>query len=224
MKKLIILGDSILKGVTVSDETERYRICLQKYEELATNGVDVRNYSKMGATIEYGERVLMEELSGNEDECIVLFEYGGNDCDYKWKDISENPVCSHKCRTAPSVFKSKYKACVEYALSKGAKVLISNLPPIDSDRFTSWVSRGLNYDVILEWLGDKNVIYRWQENYSHIVEELAKSEGVKLIDIRSAFLNANNIGKLISKDGIHPTEEGHSIINKTVTKAVLASF
>lgn len=224
MKKLIILGDSILKGVTLSDESERYKIYLQKYDELAENGVEVKNYSKMGATIDYGERVLKEELADSDNECIVLLEYGGNDCDYRWKEIAENPVSSHKCRTAPSVFISKYRACVEYALSKGAKVLISNLPPLDSDRFTSWVSRGLNYEVILNWLGDKNVIYRWQENYSRFVEKIAESEGVRLIDIRTAFLKAKNIKSLISKDGIHPSVDGHNLINKTITKAVLASF
>ena len=224
MKKLIILGDSILKGVTLSEESERYKICIQRYEELAQNGVEVKNFSKMGATIDYGERVLKEELTDSRNDCIVLLEYGGNDCDYQWKEISENPVSSHKCRTAPSVFKSKYKACVEYALSKGAKVLISTLPPLDSERFTNWVSRGLNYGVIIDWLGDKSVIYRWHENYSHFVEKLAEAEGVSLVDIRGAFLKAKDTGRLISKDGIHPSEDGHSLINKTITKAVLASI
>ena len=64
MKKLFIFGDSILKGVTFSEEANRYKICLPNYKDLSENGIEVNNLSKMGATIEYGERILKEELSG----------------------------------------------------------------------------------------------------------------------------------------------------------------
>lgn len=224
MKKLIILGDSILKGVTFSSENGRYKLCLPNYDKLDEEGFEVKNFSKMGATIEYGERVLKEELKDSDDDCIVLFEYGGNDCDYPWKAISENPNDEHNCRTAPSVFEKTYKTCVEYARSMGAKVLISNLPPLDSDKYMDWISRGLDYDVILNWLGDKSMLYRWHENYNRLVERIADKFNISLVDVRGAFLTAHNFKTLISADGIHPTEDGHSLINKTITNAVLASI
>ncbi len=222
MKKLIILGDSILKGVTFSSEKGKYKLCIPDYKELGSEGFEVENFSKMGATIEYGERVLREELKENAENCVVLFEYGGNDCDYKWKDISANPNDEHICRTEPLEFEKKYKACVEYARSMGAKVLISNLPPLDSDKYMDWISRGLNYDVILNWLGDKSMLYRWHENYNRLVERVAEKFDIALVDLRGAFLTSHNFKTLISDDGIHPTEDGHNLINRTVTNAVLS--
>ena len=222
MKKLIILGDSILKGVTFSKENGRYKLCLPDYGELGKEGIQVSNFSKMGATIDYGERVLREELKGKGEACTVPFEYGGNDCNYPWKDISENPDDKYCCRTEPSRFEKIYTSCVEYARSVGAKVLISNLPPLDSEKYMAWITRGLNYDVILGWLGDKNMLYRWHENYNRLVERTAEKFNAILVDLRSAFLTARNFKSLISEDGIHPTEDGHRLINRTVTKAVLS--
>ena len=87
-----------------------------------------------------------------------------------------------------------------------------------------WISRGLDYDVILNWLGDKSMLYRWHENYNRLVEKIADKFNISLVDVRGAFLTAHNFKTLISADGIHPTEDGHSLINKTITNAVLASI
>lgn len=222
MKKLFIFGDSILKGVTFSEEANRYRICLPNYESLSENGIEVNNLSKMGATIEYGERILKEELSGMDGESIVLFEYGGNDCDHKWKEISAYPEDEHVCNTSPALFERLYGACMEYAHSVGARILISNLPPLDSEKYMNWICRGLDYDVILKWLGDTSMLYRWHENYNRLVERIADKFGAELVDLRGAFLTSHNFKTLISADGIHPTEDGHRLITKTLTDAVLA--
>lgn len=221
MKKLFIFGDSILKGVTFSEEAGRYKICLQDYVHLAEEGIEVNNLSKMGATIEYGERILGEELSDMDENSIVLLEYGGNDCDHKWKDISKSPDKVHICNTDPAVFEKLYKSCIEKARTVGARVLISNLPPLDSEKYMKWISRGLDYDVILKWLGDTSMLYRWHENYNRLVERIAEKCGAQLVDLRGAFLTARNFKSLISADGIHPTEDGHSLITKTLVNAVL---
>ena len=222
MKKLFIFGDSILKGVTFSEEANRYKICLPNYSGLSDNGIEVNNLCKMGATIEYGERILKEELSGMDGDSIVVFEYGGNDCDHKWKEISEAPDDTHSCNTAPALFEKLYTMCMEYARSVGARVLITNLPPLDSEKYMNWISRGLDYDVLLGWLGDKSMLYRWHENYNRLVERIAEKCGAELIDLRGAFLTSHNFKKLISADGIHPTADGHSLITKTLTDAILS--
>lgn len=224
MKKLLIFGDSILKGVTFSAENGKYKLCPQDYSKLSSEGISVNNLCKMGATIEYGEKILKEELKDGGNNCTVLFEYGGNDCDYPWRAISENPNDNHRCRTLPSVFEKKYKECIEYALLSGAKVIISNLPPLDSEKYMQWICRGLNYDVILRWLGDKSMLYRWHENYNRLVEKIADSFGLTLIDLRSAFLTSHSFDTLISNDGIHPTEAGHRLINTLLTDTVLAAI
>ncbi len=222
MSKLLILGDSILKGVTFKSEIKRHKLCLPNYDRLADEGYEVNNLSKMGATSEYGLRVLREELTEYDPESVVLLEYGGNDCDFRWKDISEHPEAEHCCNTEQSRFIKIMSDAISYAKSMGARVILANLIPLDSDKYMNWISRGLDYDTILGWLGDKNLLYRWQESYSRTVEKLADRLGVELIDLRGAFLCSHEFESLISEDGIHPTEEGHAIICDTVTEAILA--
>ncbi len=221
MGKLIILGDSILKGVTFKSDIKRHKLCLPDYSRLEEEGYEVNNLSKMGATVDYGARVLREELTEYDAESVVLLEYGGNDCDFKWKDISDNPEAEHHCNTEHRDFVQKLASCVEYARSMGARVILANLVPLDSEKYMNWISRGLDYDTILGWLGDKNLLYRWQESYSRTVEKLAEKLGTELIDLRGAFLCSHRFNSLISGDGIHPTEQGHSLICETVTDAVL---
>lgn len=221
VSKVIILGDSILKGVTLSDTLGRYRLCPPDYSRLEAEGYEVNNLSKMGATIDYGERVLKEELTEYNEDNIVIFEYGGNDCDHPWSNISATPEAEHHAKITHEEFEQKYKGCVEYAKSKGATVMVANLVPLESDRYMNWISRGLNYDVILKWLGDKSMLYRWHESYSRITERIADFFGAKLIDLRGAFLTNHSFGDLIGGDGIHPTEEGHKLICNTITNAVL---
>ncbi len=222
MGKLLIFGDSILKGVTFNSDIKRHKLCIPDYSRLALEGYEVVNLSKMGATIDYGARVLREELTEFDSDSVVILEYGGNDCDFHWKDISEDPDAEHHCNTEHMEFIEKLSSCVEYARSMGARVLLSNLVPLDSEKYMNWISRGLNYDAILGWLGDKNLLYRWQESYNRIVERLAERLGTELIDLRSAFLCSHNFDTLISEDGIHPTERGHKLISKAVTEAVLS--
>ena len=221
MSKLLILGDSILKGVTYADGAGRYKLCKPDYTKLEEQGYEVVNLSKMGATINYGDKVLREELTEYDESNIVLLEYGGNDCDHRWREISDSPESEHNAAVPREKFETMYKDCVEYAKSMGAKVLVSNLVPLESERYMDWISRGLNYNVILKWLGDKGMLYRWHESYSRTIEKIAQSLGAKLVDLRSAFLTTHSFGDLICKDGIHPTEDGHRLICSTVTNAVL---
>lgn len=224
MSKFIILGDSILKGVTYAEGIGKYKLCKPDYSKLEEQGYEVINLSKMGATISYGEKVLKEELKECDENTVVLIEYGGNDCDYRWSEISDSPNTPHSAAIPHEKFEEAYKGCVEYAKSMGAKVFVSNLVPLQSDRYMNWISRGLNYDVILNWLGDKDMLYRWHESYSRLVERIAEKLDAKLVDLRSAFLTTHSFCDLICKDGIHPTEDGHRLICNTVTNAVLSNI
>ena len=90
MKKLMIFGDSIIKGVTYNGQS--YHLCQEHdFDALAAQGVTVENYAKMGATIDAGLKQLDRKLGACGGETTVLFCFGGNDCDYDWKAIAEDP-------------------------------------------------------------------------------------------------------------------------------------
>ncbi|MBE6830962.1 MAG: SGNH/GDSL hydrolase family protein [Ruminococcaceae bacterium] len=101
--------------------------------------------------------------------------------------------------------------------------MLLSLPPIDAQRYFAWISRGLNAENILRFLGDIEYIYRWHEMYNLAVYRLAMDQGVPLIDISSAFLKTGNFQDLICEDGIHPNENGHRLIGQTIEKYALAN-
>ena len=91
MKKIKIYGDSILKGVMYNEELKRYKLFGYRFDELAENGIEVENNCKMGATIGEGFEIMKATLDDCDEETVVLLEYGGNDCNYNWAEVADNP-------------------------------------------------------------------------------------------------------------------------------------
>jgi lysophospholipase L1-like esterase len=50
----------------------------------------IKNISKFGDTLLKGAQKLREYLSKNKSD-VVIIEFGGNDCDFYWEEISKNP-------------------------------------------------------------------------------------------------------------------------------------
>lgn len=234
MKRLLIFGDSILKGIYFSEELGRHCLYRERLAGLKSAGWQIKNNSVMGATVTTGESLLRRKLSeglGTDENSgilpsetdgqpAVILEFGGNDCDYRWKEISENPRGDFLPGTPADRFSRQYAECVEYVRRAGAKVFLCNLVPLSADRYMDWISRDLNRDNILSWLGDVGRLARWQEFYSREAEKTARRTGCALIDLRSAFLSSPSYADLISADGIHPTVEGHRLIDGIIAEAV----
>jgi lysophospholipase L1-like esterase len=146
----------------------------------------------------------------------VILEFGGNDCDFNWAKISEDPQGDHTCNTPIELFKRTYRELIERVSSAGPRPILMNLPPIDPDKYFHSISRGLSTENILCFLGDVDRIYRWQEYYSLNVAVLAAEYGVPLIDVRGAFLQRKDCFDLLCEDGIHPNESGHAFISEVI--------
>ena len=130
MKNLKIFGDSIIKGVTYNGQS--YHLCQEHdFDALAAQGVTVENYAKMGATIDAGLKQLDRKLGACGGETTVLFCFGGNDCDYDWKAISEDPDGEHLPHTPSEQFIDRYCTAIRKAQSAGARVAMTSLPPLE---------------------------------------------------------------------------------------------
>ncbi len=238
MKRIFIFGDSILRGVYFSSETGRHKLFADRFS-LLREDAEVVNCSIMGATITTGERLVKQrlepacvpatELQEGTDKAesadkqpdggdVVIFEYGGNDADYRWKDISENPSGAFLPNTPQDRYAARYGECVDYAKRTGARVFLCSLVPLDEARYMDWISRGLSRSNILKWLGDPSRLFRRQEDYSRTAERVAARCGCPVIDLRTPFLS--RIPELLSDDGIHPTPDGHRLIDRLITEAV----
>ena len=102
----------------------------------------------------------------------------------------------------------------------GARVAMTSLPPLEQERYFSFITRGLSAENILHWLGDTDHLYRWQEYYNSMVAQLSRAFGCRLVDLRAEFLKSRVFPTLIGADGIHPTQAGHDLIHRTVQSAL----
>ena len=85
MKKLLIYGDSILRGITYSEEAKKHKLCTgYKLPTLAALGYDVINHSRMGATVDRGLDMFEYTIAECDKDSTVIFDFGGNDCDFDW--------------------------------------------------------------------------------------------------------------------------------------------
>jgi lysophospholipase L1-like esterase len=219
MKKMEIYGDSILRGVMYCADSGRYDLCRKnRFASLAEYGIEAKNNSRMGATIARGFELLKRNLAAGAEGTVVLFEFGGNDCDFKWEDVSANPEGKFQPYTPEKLFTDTYREMIRFTKEKGAVPVLASLVPIDADKYMNWISRNLNYQNILRWLGDVSMLSRWQEYYSRIVEKLAYETGCPLLDLRSAFLLSHNYKEMICEDGIHPTLRGHELIDRALVE------
>lgn len=217
MKKLMIYGDSILRGVTFSEERMRHTLVEgNDFQNISRLGYEVKNKSRMGATITQGLGIMdmtQDELCEGD---FALLEYGGNDCDYDWGQISENPNGIFSPHTPEDKFTKEYSLAIEKIRQKGAVPILSTLVPVDAERYIKWISRNNSYENIMRWLGDTSMLYRWQERYNRLVEAIARCFGCPIVDLRELFLLSHNYKELISYDGIHPTKLGHSKIREAL--------
>lgn len=217
MNKLYLVGDSVMKGVMLISNQPKYKIYNEcEFATLKNEGIEVTNRSRMGATVVYGKETLERTLQDMPSGSGLIFEYGGNDCDFNWKAISEAPDEKHLPNTPCEVFKSTYRECIAKARERGISVALTNLIPLNAEKYLDWISKGLDRDNILRWLGDASMLYRWHEYYNKAVEDLAREEGCPLIDLRGAFLLSHRYSDLICDDGIHPTGEGHHLIRSII--------
>jgi len=205
-----------LKGVIYTKSSNQYSV-LKNSPIVAlsqTYGLDIHNSSMFGSTIGKGIQLLQRAIKRGLSCEIALVEYGGNDCDFPWADIAEDPTGEFTPNTPLDIFAATLRSMVETLRAKKIQPILMTLPPIDSLRYLDHICRnGLNKEAILNWLhGDAQTLARYQELYSLKINSIAKETGTVLVDVRSAFLQRRDYASLICEDGIHPNREGHLLI------------
>ena len=207
-------GDSVMKGVML-DENKRFRSYANRFDIIRRDfDIEVVNNARLGFTIKRGFTQIKKFVTKEDCPEFVLLEYGGNDCNFNWKEVSEHPDEEHLPVIPPERFAELYREVVNYLRDCGAAPIIILPPPIDADKFLTWICRnGLSRENILKWLGNTSMIYRWQEYYAQICENIARECGVYTLDLRTVFITRHDFDSLICEDGIHPTAKGHEIID-----------
>ena len=219
METIAAFGDSVLKGVIYEDA--HYRVSRSSFQKICEEyfGITVENKAKFGSTITRGESIFENniDLLEKADGEYVVLEFGGNDCDFNWKEISEDPDREHFPMSTIENFKSTYTNIINEIKEAGKKPVLLSLPPIDSARYFKHISRGLSAENIRKWLRyDDQYITNWHERYNIEIFKLAIETSVPVIDITSIFLEEKNYDRFLCEDGIHPNVEGHRLIAEAI--------
>ncbi|HZK20281.1 MAG TPA: SGNH/GDSL hydrolase family protein [Treponemataceae bacterium] len=225
-RKINIWGDSILKGIVLDESSDRYHVleknCVKRFS--SKTGASVVNNASFGMTTQKAVERIGRSIKRRppEKNDIVLIEFGGNDCDFFWDQISKSPDKSHEPKTPLDSFVKNIYSIIEMFKSLYISPVFMSLPPLEPNRYFEWISRNLDAANILKWLGDVNKIYRWQEAYSNTLVEIAIKNNLRVIDVRKGFLISDNYTSLICEDGIHPNQNGHETIYKSFVDYVQA--
>lgn len=209
MERAYIYGDSLLKA-TVPDGDMRYHFHLPEIMACyPSRRLEVVNRAKMGATVTKGLSLVEHDIARGMDARWALLGYGGNDSDFDWGAIAAAPEEAHSPRTTLPEFVDTLHRAAELLEAAGVQPVLMTLPPIDSQRYFSFITRNGGGEGILAWLGEIGSIYRCQEMYSDAIAALAAGEGIPLIDVRRQFLPLRDLPRYIAADGIHLTIPGY---------------
>ena len=212
--KIQIYGDSIMKAVLVDENYKYHQISSQLLDQLQQEtGVTATNRAHFGYTAARGQSVLQRDLDKGLDCQIALLEFGGNDCDHNWLEVAQSPEEEHLPNTPLPKFIDTLKEMALSLRSRGIQPMLMTLPTLDAEKYLGFIGRrGADTKAVLSWLGDVQMIYRWQEMYSGAVALLAARLDLPLLDVRSRFLSRRDYTSLIARDGIHLTQAGYELI------------
>ena len=221
--EILILGDSIAKGLFFD---ENLKICSLEnswVKKLESFGLNVKNKSMFGQTLKrVYEKNMVETSVLNETikpkMCFIAL--GGNDSDYNWQAVEENPSFAHAPKTKLNDFCVMLLDVILTLKEFSITPILCSLCPVDSNRFLNNVlAKKFNKEKILEFLhNDPQNIYRHQEMFNNEIMKIANLTGTLFFDYRKAFLGKPNFLEYLSQDGIHPNEKGHNLIFNELAK------
>ena len=213
-----VWGDSLLQGVVLDDVVGRYRILKDNAIVLCSQVLKatVENFSNFGCTVIKGKQRLIAQLDKGRTCDVAILEFGGNDCDMPWKEISAQPELDYEPKVPLRTFSTLIQDMINTLVLHGIVPLLTTLPPLNHERYLNWICRnGLNRKNILKFLGDSHYIYRHHERYSLEISKLAMENDCMVVDFRSAFLDYGKFQELLCIDGIHPNDKGQMLIRET---------
>lgn len=218
--KVVIFGDSLFKGVFFNENTQKYQILKKTCVDLIieNNDMIVNNMSKFGLTTDRAVSYIRNHLNENNDYQYAIIELGGNDCDFDWGYIANNPKIDHVPKVNLEDFEKNIIEILNEIKKHDIIPVVVSLPPISSKKYFNWFTKKFNKERILEWLKEENNIYKHHEMYNLCLSKIALKMNVKLIDLRLLLLTIKDFEKYLCIDGIHLNENGHRVIEQSFKK------
>ena len=208
--KLVVFGDSILKGViTIPDSKSLFDVTQNDSLSLAQKklGFELDNRSIYGNITSKGLVKLQkyfEKCSSGEleaaDFCVI--EFGSNDCDYDWGTLVQKVPLEQYLENLNQMV----------ALCRQNKVtpLMMGLIPYVCDDWFKTIIKGHDEATILEFLGGTaETLGKNQLVYKNAQKDFVQKNNVQFLDPWKLFAGHK---ELMCYDGIHPNEKGYEVL------------
>ena len=209
--KLVVFGDSILKGViTIPESKNLFDVTPNDSLTLAQKelGFELDNRSIYGNITSKGLVKLQKffEKGGSADFCVI--EFGSNDCDYDWGTLIQKvPLEQYLDNLAQMI-----KLCRDNKITP----LMMGLIPYVCDDWFKTIIKGQNEAAILNFLGGTaETLGKNQLIYKNAQAEFVQKNNVQFLDPWTIFEGHK---ELMCYDGIHPNEKGYELLSKAWIK------
>ena len=209
--KLVVFGDSILKGVItipnsgkLFDTTENDSLTLAQKEL----GFELDNRSIYGNITSKGLLKLQKFFDKGESADFCVIEFGSNDCDYDWGTLVQKvPLEDYLANLTAMV-----KLCREHKVTP----LMMGLIPYVCDDWFKTIIKGHDEAAILNFLGGSaETLGKNQLIYKNAQADFVQKNNVQFLDPWTIFQGHK---ELMCYDGIHPNEEGYQQLSKAWIK------
>ena len=135
LNNVCAFGDSVMKGIVADrdNSTERglkYRISEMGFAERCRRNlnIEVDNFARFGGIVSQGTKLVERYKEKIRNSDFVLFEFGGNDCDYDWSAIAKDPREVHKPKTPMQQFVEIYSSMIDTVKSLGSTPVLIRCP------------------------------------------------------------------------------------------------
>ena len=183
--KLVVFGDSILKGVvTIPGSKNLFDVTENDSLTLAQKklGFELDNRSIYGNITSKGLVKLQKffEKGGQADFCII--EFGSNDCDYDWGTLVQKvPLADYL---------ENLKQMVELCRANKVTPLMMGLIPYVCDDWFKVIVKGHDEAAILDFLGGRpEKLGENQLVYKNAQKDFAENNNVQFFDTWELFEN-----------------------------------
>lgn len=202
---IILFGDSVFFGTGAS---HRNLGCGKLLKKRLNEPVLIKGRNR--DTTQDGLLRLEWGVTNEETFSHVIVMFGNNDC---------RLIGINKAQISLESYKNNLKKIIQKIREAKKVPSLVNLQPINSDIFLKSLDYKQRNMLIETQRITKYTPYSWQKNYSDICNDVARSEHIELVDIRSQL--EKNLNEVLADDGLHPNDVGHQIIAETIYNFLL---
>ncbi|MEQ2465487.1 SGNH/GDSL hydrolase family protein [Niallia sp. HCP3S3_B10] len=223
--KIICFGDSLTRGV--SFVKGRVRIIKDNYPAILEKLFSVRNPEDTiilnKGVFNDNSDLLMKRLEKDvlsEEPNYVLLNVGGNDCNFKWQEVAENPDSNHDPIVPINQYIENIGNMVAKMKQSNITPILLTLPPLDPVRYYKFIADRYG-TTISHWISCCGGIEHWHSLYNFHLNNLIEQLNLPSIDVRTALIKAGNIADFISDDGIHLNSAGYKKMSDVIFEEML---